>query len=75
MHSVSIQQAKNEFDKLVSSVLEGEEIVLTDHKKPVVKMTPIGSVPPSSPKFGSAKGKIRMADDFNATPPDFEDYT
>lgn len=73
MHHVTLQEAQTHLSDLFQSVLHGEEIVVMDREQPVVKMLPL-TKHRDHPVFGSAKGKIRMADDFNETPPDFVDY-
>jgi len=75
MHQISIQEAESHISSVFSDVLRGEEIVLTDHDMPVMKMTPI--MQPNGAnrlKFGSLKGKIWISDDFNDTPEEFADY-
>jgi antitoxin (DNA-binding transcriptional repressor) of toxin-antitoxin stability system len=76
MHQITIQEAESHISSVFNDVLRGEEIVRTDHEKPVLKMVP--RVPPQNGmerlKFGSLKGKIWIADDFNDTPDDFAEY-
>lgn len=38
MHAVTIAQAKNQFSSLIHSVESGQEVVLTRHGKPVVRL-------------------------------------
>jgi len=84
MHHVTIQEAEAHFAGILSEVRNGEEVVLTDHDMPVVKMTPLaepqkrrglfGSLK-RHPQFGSGKDLITfIADDFDETPEDFKDY-
>lgn len=73
MHHVTLQEAQTHLATLFESVLHGEEVVVTDREKPVMKMLPLIQ-PERHPIFGSAKGKIRMSADFNDTPPEFADY-
>ena len=58
---------------MLSDVLRGKEIIITDHDKPVVKMIPL-QPKHGRPVFGSARGLIEMADDFNETPDEFKEY-
>jgi antitoxin (DNA-binding transcriptional repressor) of toxin-antitoxin stability system len=54
--------------------LHGEEVLIMDKNEPVAKVIPLKS-PGKKPRiFGSAKGLIKMSDDFNETPEDFKDY-
>jgi antitoxin (DNA-binding transcriptional repressor) of toxin-antitoxin stability system len=73
MHQISIQEAETHIASVFTDVLKGEEIVVTDHDTPVLKMIPLAR-PSCRPKFGSLKGKIWISDDFNDTPEEFADY-
>ena len=78
MHQITIQEAESHISSVFSNVLSGEEIVLTDHDMPVMKMTPIANGSKSNGaerlKFGMLKGKIWISDDFNETPEEFAEY-
>ena len=65
METFNIHEAKTHFSKLVDRVMQGNEIVIAKAGKAAVKLVPI---PPLKPKlrFGVLKGKIRIADDFDA---------
>jgi antitoxin (DNA-binding transcriptional repressor) of toxin-antitoxin stability system len=53
--------------------MAGEEIVIAKDNKPLVKIVSLSpSAKPRTP--GSAKGRARMAADFDRTPTDFDDY-
>jgi prevent-host-death family protein len=74
MHQISIQEAEAHFAGILSEVRKGEEVILTDHDNPVVKMIPFIQ-PKRHPRFGSGKDLITfIADDFDETPKDFKDY-
>jgi antitoxin (DNA-binding transcriptional repressor) of toxin-antitoxin stability system len=74
MHQISIQEAEFQFAGILSEVRNGEEVILTDHDSPVVKMIPLVQTK-RHPKFGSGKDLIAyIADDFDETPEDFKDY-
>ncbi|MCH7941936.1 MAG: type II toxin-antitoxin system Phd/YefM family antitoxin, partial [Proteobacteria bacterium] len=67
--TVNMHEAKTHFSKLIERVRRGEEIIVAKAGKPVAKLLPIAQgaqvrVP------GSARGKITMADDFEAPLPD-----
>lgn len=69
MHIVNIHEAKTQFSKLVESAINGEETIIAKSGKPVAKLVPIF---PEKPKrrLGVLKGKIKIADDFDAPLPD-----
>ena len=66
---VNIYEAKSKFSKLISQAIAGEEIIIAKSGKPVARLVPFEK-PPQDRKLGSAKGKIIIADDFDAPLPD-----
>ena len=74
MSKFNVGEAKSRFSELVQKAMIGEEVIIAKDNKPVVKLVPL--MAPGKPrKPGSAKGQIRIAADFDATPTDFQDYT
>lgn len=73
MQQVNIEQAKINLTVLIDAAINGEEVVITPDEKTAVKLVPTSIAKPR-PQFGSAKGKIRIADDFNAPLEDFAEY-
>lgn len=70
MTQLDITQAKTDLSKLLDLAIKGEEIVITQDNRPVVKISPI-----ERPlKRGSAKGKVWMSDDFDEPLEDFQEY-
>jgi len=70
----NIADAKSRFSELVQRAMVGEEVIIAKDNKPVVKLIPLVTRGKAR-KPGSAKGKIWIAPDFDATPDDFKDYT
>ena len=70
MTQLDIAEAKFNLSKLLDLAIKGEEIVITQDDKPVVKISPIKQ----SLKRGSAKGKVWMSDDFDEPLEDFQEY-
>lgn len=65
MQLVNIHQAKTQLSKLLDQVVAGQEVVIARHGKPVAKLSSVaGDLPPRRP--GALKGKIWIADDFDA---------
>jgi antitoxin (DNA-binding transcriptional repressor) of toxin-antitoxin stability system len=55
----------------LEKVRRGEEVTFTDHGKAFAKVVPLEPITaPELREFGFFKGKIWMADDFDATLPD-----
>jgi len=74
MKSVNVHAAKTHLSRLLERVAGGEEIVLSKAGKPVATLSPYKSTT-SARRLGFARGKIRMAADFNAPLEDFEAYS
>ena len=73
MDPVSIHDAKTHFSRLIARAEAGEEIIVRRGPTPVAKI--VAYHPPASPRTpGALKGKIVMADDFDQTPEDFDQY-
>ena len=73
MLQVNIHEAKTNLSKLLKKVVNGEEVIIARGKKPIVKIVRIDGEK-TSRKIGSAKGKIKISDDFDAIPEDFKEY-
>ena len=74
MTKLDIAKAKSELDRLVELAKNGEEIIITVKDRPVVKIVPVREEKKPL-KFGSAKGKITMSDDFDGPLADFAEYS
>lgn len=68
MHIFNIHEAKTQFSKLIESAINGEETIIAKSGKPVAKLVPISSEKPKR-QLGVLKGKIKIADDFDAPLP------
>jgi prevent-host-death family protein len=74
MDAVSIHEAKTQFSRLVARAEAGEEIVVRRGPTPVAKI--VAYHPPTAPRVpGALKGQITIADDFDETPDEFDEYT
>ena len=69
----NVAAAKARFSELVRKAMAGEEVIIARDNKPILRLVPLDQ-PPERRMPGSAKGKIWMAPDFDATPEGFEDY-
>jgi prevent-host-death family protein len=71
---VNMHEAKTRLSQLVDRALAGEEIVIGRAGKPAVRLVPVaGGEAPRVP--GAWKGRIRVADDFDAPlPPEIQRY-
>ena len=64
---LNIYEAKTRLSALVEEAAAGAEIIIAKNGRPRAKLVPIRDVARRTP--GRAKGKIRIADDFDAPLP------
>jgi len=69
MQTMNIHEAKTQFSKLIEAVIQGEEVIIARAGKPVASLVAIHAKTPVR-RAGALKGKIRIADDFDAPLPD-----
>ncbi len=69
MPVVNIHEAKTQLSKLIELAINGEETIIAKFGKPVAKLIPISLKKPKR-RIGVLKGKIKIADDFDAPLPD-----
>ncbi len=69
MLQVTLEEAKSRLLELIDAVLKGETVVIVKGSQEAVQL--VRAVPYVRRQFGSAKGLIAMADDFDAPLPDF----
>ena len=69
MRTVNIHEAKTQFSRLVDAAAGGEEIIIAKAGKPAARLVPMERVKVTR-RFGGLKGKIHIADDFDAPLPD-----
>ncbi|KKI35993.1 antitoxin [Burkholderia vietnamiensis] len=69
MQTVNIHEAKTQFSRLVDAAASGEEIVIAKAGVPTARLVPVER-PKVVRRFGGLKGKLKIADDFDAPLPD-----
>jgi prevent-host-death family protein len=69
MQTVNIHEAKTHLSRLLESVAAGQEIIVAKAGKPMARLSPIGKQPVASLRLGVLKGKVTMAEDFDAPLP------
>jgi prevent-host-death family protein len=73
MHTVGLKEAQGRLAELIEEVASGEEVVITGEDGATFKIVPVAPIVPY-PKFGSAKGLVKMAEDFDEPLEDFQAY-
>ena len=70
---IDLKQAQARLKELMEKATRGEEVVLAEEGRVVAKIVP---VPPSVARrrFGSARGLIRIHEDFETAVDDFGEY-
>ncbi len=69
MAVVNTHEAKTNLSRLLDEVQEGEEVVIARGNRPMARLVPYSAKRPTR-RPGYLKGKIRVADDFDAPLPD-----
>ena len=69
METVSIYEAKTRFSQLVEKAAAGEDVIVSRHGKPIVRITRLAEGRPHV-RFGVLAGQVRVDDDFDAPLPD-----
>lgn len=72
MSQIELQQAKEQFEELIERAANGEAITIVKDNQPLVQLVPVA--PAKKRHFGSAKGLIEIADDFDEPLDDFREY-
>ena len=73
MLQVNVHEAKTNLSKLIQKVVDGEEVVIAKGNQPLIKLVLIEKLKPKR-RLGTAKGKIKIADDFDTPLEDFKEY-
>ena len=73
MLQVNVHEAKTNLSKLIQKVVDGEEVVIAKGNLPIIKLVLIENLKPQR-RLGTAKGKVKIANDFDAPLEDFKEY-
>lgn len=68
-YKINVHEAKTNLSKLLKRVLVGEEIIIAKAGKPIAKLVPYRTTLQKRIP-GSARGKIKLSEDFDAPLPD-----
>ncbi len=68
MAPVTVHEAKTHLSRLLRRVAAGEEVVITRAGTPVARLIPVRTR--AARKLGRDRGKVIIADDFDAPLPD-----
>ena len=77
MYQASVDELSSSLPALIKRILNGEEVFITQDQKPIAKLISISATnqePGKRIKAGSAKGLVKIADDFDEPLQDFQEY-
>jgi prevent-host-death family protein len=73
-HQVNIHEAKTNLSKLIQEALDGKEVIIAKDNQPLVRLEVLSKAKPQR-RIGQAKDLVLyMADDFDASLDDFQEY-
>lgn len=73
MERYSLRDAQNQLKQLIDDAQQGKVVLILDDDNRAVQLVPVTTtIKPR--KAGSARGQIKMADDFDAPLSDFDEY-
>ena len=70
MANMNIYEAKTQFSRLVDAAARGEEVVIAKAGKPAARLVPYKPKIVRKIHYGLLKGKIHIAEDFDAPLPE-----
>jgi prevent-host-death family protein len=68
--SVSIDEAQDKLPDLLAQALAGNEVIITEHGTPVVRLVPVVTCPTKKRVAGLNRGAISTSEDFDEPLPD-----
>lgn len=68
--TVSVDEAKNKLPDLLAQAVAGNEVIITEHGTPVVRLVPVGTSTKKKRIPGLNRGTISTSEDFDAVLPD-----
>ncbi len=74
MYQVNVREAQQRFPELMNAILGGETVFITPENEEARLQLVVVRKTKRPPPFGSAKGLITMADDFEAPRSNFKEY-
>lgn len=73
MQKIGVREAKGRLDDLIENAIQGKEVFIVKSSSQAVQLVPV-EPPVRRPKFGSARGLVDLADDFDDPLEDMSEY-
>ena len=70
--NVSYDDTKIKIADLIEAAMRGDKVVITKNGQQIIQLVPMKTAP--EPKFGSAKGKIKVVEGYDEPLEDFREY-
>ena len=74
MRHIELDEAKKNWQKVLESALQGEEVLITRRQRPVLRLIRIPEQEEPYRQPVSAKGLIQIREDFDEPLADFQEY-
>jgi len=69
---ISITRLRASLSAVLRSVASGEEVVVTHHGRPYVRLLPVRARKRTLPRVGAFEGQYKLPDDWDNIPTGFE---
>ncbi len=73
--NITVAEMKVNLSEILRRAAKGEEISVTKHGKPYVKIAADRPKKPKLPRVGAFEGEFTLPDDFDDIPTGFEEYS
>jgi prevent-host-death family protein len=75
MATITIEEARANLDDLIHSLSPGEELIITEHARPIAKLVAAPKAEPrKTPKLGTQRGSVLSMEHFDDALEDFKEY-
>lgn len=71
---IGMHEAKTQLSRLVNLAESGEEVIIQRSGRPVARLVALPRRRPVAEPFGTLRGEIDLADDFDELPPELAEH-
>ena len=73
MLQLTLNEAQNQLPEILKAAAEGQQVIIQNHDGKNFQIISL-PIPSQHPQYGSAKGIVKMLDNFDDPIENFEDY-
>jgi antitoxin (DNA-binding transcriptional repressor) of toxin-antitoxin stability system len=73
IYRIELKEAETRLPDLIRAAMRGDAVIITQDQRPLVQLVAVADEV-MRPRFGSARGLVEMADDFDAPLEEFREY-